>query len=145
MLPRSALSFLLCIVTHAGIVLADEPAPQLVEWICGLESARAESIRCQLQQAVPGQLADATDRRADARQIRTDLFRPGAAHNVTRLVREAPQRYADEIWWIPLYRAPTDTALVRELAQSVMCGSDPACRIVFVGSVGRVAALRDPR
>jgi hypothetical protein len=143
-LRRVALSFVPCIAMRAGIALAVEP-PQAVEWICGIESARPESIRCQLQQAVPGQFTDTSGRRADARQIHADLFRPGAAHNMARLVREAPQRYADEIWWIPLYRAPTDMALVRELAQSVMCGADSACRIVFIGSAGRVAALRDPR
>ncbi len=144
MLRRSSLSLLVCFAAHTGIALANEPAPQFVEWICGLESVRADLVRCQLEQAVPGQFADAAGRRADPRQIRTDLFRAGTAHNVTRLVREAPQRYADEIWWIPLYRAPSDMALVRELAQSVMCGSDRACRVRFVGSARRTAAASYP-
>ncbi|MEW5882282.1 MAG: hypothetical protein AB1761_17815 [Pseudomonadota bacterium] len=144
MLRRAVLSLVLYGAMRAGIALADAP-PQLIEWICGLESSQAEAIRCQLQQAVPGQFADATYERVDARQIRTELLRPDAARNVTRLVREAPERYADEIWWIPLHRAPTDLALVQELARSVMCGSDRACRVLFVGAVGSVATLHRQR
>ena len=113
---------------------ADAQMPEVIEWMCGLESPRAESIRCQLSEPVPGYYAAAGNQPLDRRQIMADLFRPGASRNLARLVREAPQRYAGETWWIPLYRAPTDMALAGELARSVMCGNDPACRVAFIGS-----------
>jgi len=134
----------LCFALFSNVGLAQIRMPAVVEWLCGLESLRAESIRCELSEPVPGYFVSVNYQSPDARRIMADLFRSGANSNIARLVREAPDRYAGESWWIPLYRPAEDLARVRELTESVMCGGDRACRVILVGRGFRALALGGP-
>lgn len=131
----------LCLALFAGAVSAQTPVPDTIEWICVLDPPRRDMVRCERWEPVPGYHGGASEASPEAQRVRADLFRRGAEANVTRLVREAPQRYAGEAWWIPLYTAPQNMAKVRELTEGVMCGNDRACRVIFAGRDLQAAAL----
>lgn len=48
-----------------------------------------------------------------------------------RQIRESPSTLMDQPIGIPLYSVPIDMDNVRDLAESVMCGSKPQCAIAF--------------
>lgn len=131
----------LLLALFAGAVSAQGRAPDGIEWICVLDPPRLDTVRCEVWEPVPGYHVSSGDERSDARRVRADLSGHGAEANVTRMVREAPQRYAGDAWWIPLYTAPQNLAKVRELTNAVMCGNDRACRVVFAGRGLQTAAL----
>ena len=143
---RSALAALLLL--HAGAAMAQAPAVQdELVWICWVNSRPDFVIRCRLNDDalladmrpvaagssgdLAHQLPAATPPPVDNAGIRLALFRPGSSPNVARLVRQDPVQYADLVWTIPLFGLPLDDGRVRELAQSVMCGSGSDCVAYF--------------
>lgn len=143
---RNALAALFLL--HAGAALAQAPAAQdELVWICWVNSRPDYVIRCRLNDdalladaklSAAGssedevrQLSAATALPVDNAGIRQALFRPGLSPNVARLVRQDPVQYADLVWTIPLFGPPLDDDRVRELAQSVLCGSGSDCVAYF--------------
>jgi hypothetical protein len=141
MSPR--LTLLVCTILFAilpGAALAQQGFPAELTWLCWLETRDGFFVRCRqdedpLFQAiaeddaiVPAALMQPVDNRA----IRQEIFKPGHAPNVSRLVRGQPAQYAALTWSIPLHGMPFDDSPLRELAQSVMCGSDRNCS-AFLG------------
>lgn len=57
--------------------------------------------------------------------------RAGRLPAIVQTLRERPGDLAGLQVKIPLHTDPTDMVLVRELAQAVMCGSRPDCRVDF--------------
>lgn len=103
-------------------------------WLCWLDSRDGYDIRCRLDEdplaqvlAVEAVASAASPVPIDARTIRREIFRPGRAPNVARIVREQPEQFAPLVWSIPLHAAPFDDSPLGELAQSVMCGSERDC------------------
>ncbi len=142
---------------HAGTALAQAPAVQdELVWICWVNSRPDYVIRCRLNddalladmrpfavgssEDMAHPLSAATARPVDTAGIRQALFRPGSSPNVARLVRQDPVQYADLVWTIPLFGPPLDDDRVRELAQSVMCGSGSDC-VAYFGAPALPARL----
>ncbi len=112
------------------------PAPTLqtaasdeIVWTCALEP-RATTVLCRrgsLGLDVDAALEDepaAPDNHAIRQKL---LARDGGS--VGRLVRTAPADYDRLLWRVPLHTVPTDDAWLHLLVESVMCGSEPRCRV----------------
>lgn len=137
------LAFLMCVLLSVLLpraAVAQWNPPTGLTWLCWLETHDGYFVRCRLDDDPLAQALAEGDailpvtltRPVDNRAIRQELFRPGRAPNVARLVREQPARFAALTWSIPVYSMPFDDSPLRELAQSVLCGSDLNCA-VFLG------------
>lgn len=119
----------------AGGARAQEgPAIWLV-WSCRLANDRLPSLHCAVQPAAA--TAPAVQRNNplfDQKKYLRDLFAPGAARNLARLVRADRAAYGSQQWIIPLFSPPIDKQDVRRLALAVTCGSDPLCVVEFEGA-----------
>lgn len=106
---------------------AQVPAPATL-WHCWLQAD--QHVGCTVVQVAP----------------RTQASLPGLPPAVVAL-RERPASAQGRVIRIPLYTEPFDTASVAELAQAVMCGTQPACRTQWLAHPGAsteaTAALAD--
>lgn len=131
LVARAALMTLTALLVPRA-ACAQDTAAELV-WLCWQETRSGYYVRCRLDedalaQAIGVEFAPAATMPAmESRSLRQELFKPGRAPNVARLVREDPAQYAGLVWSIPLHAMPFDDSPLAELAQSVMCGSDRHC------------------
>lgn len=125
----------------APAALADDPPPpEQVVWRCRLHPAGPTALICERagSVAVTDPPASPLD---DALAVRRALFsQPGG--NITWLVRTQPAQYADALWQVPLHTVPYDNIRVQLLAEILMCGSEPACRVELATLPAPMAAVR---
>lgn len=119
--------------THAAspTPVAPASAEDEIVWTCALEP-RATTVLCRRGAPGLGLDVDAAledDVAApDNHTIRRKLLGNGGG-SVGRLVRTSPANYDRLLWRIPLHAVPTDDAWLHVLVESVMCGSEPNCRV----------------
>lgn len=63
-----------------------------------------------------------------------DLFAQAGRRNITRLIRTAPEHYANRLWSIPVMSPVIEAPFARELALSVMCGRESECYVELTTS-----------
>jgi hypothetical protein len=116
-------------VTAQPVRAAAAPTEEIV-WTCALDPRGAPAVLCRrgpLGLEVDAALED-EPLPADNHAIRQKLLANGGS-NVGRLVRAAPGDYGRLMWRVPLHSPPMDEAWLRVLVESVMCGTEPRCRV----------------
>lgn len=131
-------SLLLCVVL--SLAASQALAQSVTHWNCWLDTQGDIGIRC-LRESDPVLEDDgAAPREAyDDARMQGEFLAGGKPRNVTRAVREAPQRHRDIVWTIPLYSMPFDNSDIELLARAVMCGSDSNCTLQFDRRAHQVA------
>lgn len=139
----AALALLLPLATllAAPRALADDLAPpEEMVWRCRLHPAGPTALVCERAGAVvttdpPASPVD------DALAVRRALMaQPGGC--VTWLVRTQPAQYEQAAWQIPLHVVPRGDARLQLLAEAVMCGAEPACRVELTVLPAQMATAR---
>jgi hypothetical protein len=111
---RTALPILALLLGAAG---APSASAQTV-WSCWYN--QQQQVACLLQSAA--QVSAASEAAVPA----------GVPPSLT-VVRNQPSTLRGRAMLIPLYNEPFDTSALAELAQAVMCGPQPGCRVVYGG------------
>lgn len=120
MVLRRTLLLLLIVVLHVPCVQAQDGAL----WMCWLGERDDYGIHC-LRDSDP--VLDGADEMLLAKQVASQ----------GRVVN-GPRRDA-QIWTIALYAPPFDLNEVKLLTQSVMCGNEAGCEVVFTRREAQVA------
>jgi len=104
-------------------------------WRCAQEFDDAFHVLC-VPHALGGDRrttdAEAESRPAVAAGVSANDMRPVAQ-------RGDAEAYSADAWRVPLHSRPTDPNFVEQLLASVLCGTHPACSVVYGGGVSRTA------
>lgn len=109
------------------------PVLALLLGAAGVPSASAQTVwNCwyNQQQQVACLLQSAT---SDSAAARAAAATPSGVPPSLAAVRSQPSTLRGRTMLIPLYNEPFDTSALAELAQAVMCGPQPACRVIYGG------------
>lgn len=100
-----------------------------ISWLCWVQPRELNVVHCR-ETGEPG-LLPSTPPRDDPlpRQYGADLFADAQRRNITRLVRAAPDLYANRVWSIPVISPIVDVQRGHELVRSTMCGRETACTV----------------
>jgi len=113
---RNALPVLALLLGAAAAL----PVSAQTVWNCWYN--QQQQVACLLQSASP-----------DSAAARTGAAAPSGVAPALTAVRNQPSTLRGRTMLIPLYNEPFDTSALAELAQAVMCGPQPGCRVVYGG------------
>ena len=124
---RFPAALLLLASAHASAQAEATVAP--ISWLCWVQPRELNVIYCG-EAGEPGALPSAPPRDDPLpSQYGADLFADSQRRNITRLVRTAPDLYANRIWRIPVISPIVDVQRGHELVRSTMCGRENACTV----------------
>lgn len=137
--PQAWLALLICWLSLTALPAA--AAPTGASWLCWYDEEI--SVLCRLMmiplQASPVGAGEAADVSAPAGGPVSGDRLPA----IVRQIRYHPASLQKKEIRIPLFTQPFDMGFVRQLAESVMCGTVTTCEVRFIEARGELALLLD--
>lgn len=137
--PRAWLALLICWLSLAALPAA--AAPTGASWLCWYDAE--VSVLCRL---LTSPLHEAPVGAGKAAAVVAPAGEPRRGDHLPEVARQI-WYHPDELHGaqvrIPLFAEPLDMGFVRQLAESVMCGTVMTCEVRFLESRGELALLLD--
>lgn len=137
--PQAWLALLICWLSLTALPAA--AAPTGASWLCWYDAE--VSVLCRLLTNPLPEVSVATGKAAAVVAPAGEPQRSGHLPEVARQIWYHPDELHGAQVRIPLFAEPLDMDFVRQLADSVMCGTVMTCEVRFLESRGELALLLD--